>query len=77
MKAYRLPVQLLIAACAFLLAFFVLGAIANKASAPERYTFEKPVVEKTAPPPPAKSIGVVEGRWCLDFEGPCVVYTNH
>lgn len=73
---YRLAFRLGLAALAFLLAFFVIGALANKASAPDRYTFEHPVVEKTAPPPPAKSIGIVEGRWCLDFEGPCVVYTN-
>lgn len=68
--------QNLMRACmALLLAIVGLfaGTMIAQQTRPEidRYTFEK-----ISPPPPATStsVGVIEGRWCLDTDGPCAVY---
>lgn len=48
-----------------------IGTMLAQQSQPEpvRNTFQK-----ISPPPPAKSVGVIEGRHCLDYNGPCVAY---
>jgi len=71
---YGMAFRLLMFGVIMFLAFIVTGHAINKAQAIDPRQPFNPTVEKVAPPPPPKSIGLITGRWCLDTPGPCITY---